>query len=151
MKHDFGGLVEADVRALFKKKWDGWMDTFEFAMGATVGVCDTQILARPAHLVPIELKRGVIIDKRLYADLIRPGQVRWHTMFAAAGGKSWFIIGAMCGKQIKLFSVQAMIVLATRETGLLVTGCSACHELLVDEKCRGADATFSHDLRAQLT
>ena len=147
-KLDFNGLQESSVRDEFRARWDGWLDTVQPGLiGSTVGVPDTQIIAHPPSLTPIELKRGVIIDNRLWVDHVRPAQVRWHSMFAVARGKSWFIIGARRADQLVLFISAAPIVLACRPTGILMSGCSALHELQIDKTRKTSDPIFSDCLR----
>ena len=112
--------LEQTIRNTFRDRWDGWLESYQPGLGGGAGIPDTQIMAHPPVLIPIELKRGTLINGRLFSDKIRPVQVSWHTRLAAAGGKSYFLIGAMDAGMLKLFMSEAMLVLATRESGLLV-------------------------------
>lgn len=111
-------LLESHVRAEFKARWSGWIETYQPGLGGGTGVPDTQIMAWPPLIVPIELKRGEIIAGRLMVDRVRPAQVSWHTRFGLAGGISKFIIGTGTPDRIALHLVSAQSVLANRTTGV---------------------------------
>lgn len=139
-------LLEQHVREQFRDRWDGWLETYQPGRGSGVGVPDTQIMPRKKMLVPIELKRGVIEGKRLFADDIRPAQVSWHTRFSEAGGASWFIIGVGKPEKVLFFLAEAMVVLATRKVGILAPS-NHCFLLPVDGGVSKNDVRFSDEIR----
>lgn len=129
--------LEQDHRATFRKLWHGWITTIQPNLGGSIGIPDIMIMAHPPQIVPIEAKRGTIVNGRLVCEEIRPNQVQWHTTFAIEGGKSWFYIGTPEGR---LFLAPSMITIATRGAGTPIS-CSVLHEL---------DATSSKAFTAQL-
>lgn len=141
-------LLEQDVRDEFRKRWTGWFETYQPGRGGGVGVPDTQIMAHPPLLVPIELKRGQISAGRLFADDLRPAQVSWNTRFTLAGGKSYFIIGIGEPKAIAFYIAPSQIVIDRRSTGIVLS--ERTLSVLPTSDVKAADAHFTNALRRYL-
>lgn len=142
-------LLEADVRSEFRARWVGWLETYQPGLGGGTGVPDIQIMAKPPLLTPIELKRGEILNGRLFPCEIRPVQVSWHTRFHLAGGRSYFIIGAKPEDHIIFFICSAMDAIAHRSQGMSVGGIYL-RNLQTDQRVKKADNLFSASLRTFL-
>lgn len=85
-------MLERQFKLWIRKKWSGWLNSYEPRRGSTIGIPDIQVLAKGV-LVPIELKVGVLLGEVLRTKDVRASQINWHNKFSEAGGMSLFMVG----------------------------------------------------------
>jgi len=85
-------VTESEFKKWFRKKWLGWVESYEPRRGSGIGIPDLQIVANK-RIVPIELKIGTIKDGLLYPREVRPAQIAWHRKLNDAGIASILLIG----------------------------------------------------------
>lgn len=148
MKPDFN-ILEQDIRTDFKSRWIGWLTTYQPGKGATMGIPDTQIMARPPMIESIEMKRGYVNKGRLFCDEIRPAQVAWHTTLSMSGGKSWFYVGVNVSGNTERYLIPAPLMLVTRYQGLVI-GAGAVRRIDITTNRKGFDPIFTSCLKDAL-
>lgn len=82
---------ETSYKRQFRKDCGVWSEVYETRSGGGVGYADLQLLVG-AVLVPVELKRGLVLADRLVSTRIRPAQIGWHHDLLVAGGKSFVVV-----------------------------------------------------------
>lgn len=137
-------MLESDVRQEFDKRWASWIDRYEPRKGSSTGAPDTQLLVK-GILRPVEFKVGMIVGGRIMPYEVRPAQVSWHTRLAAAGGKSFFIVGVMQTDVLVFFMAEALKLLSARHSGMLLD--MHCGHIKTGFKAKwGGDAIFCENI-----
>lgn len=91
-------MSEREIQSAFRSQWDGWCSTVEFGVGGTLGFPDLHVLVgKRALWLPIELKLGELKGGVVLPREVRPAQVKWHTQYREAGGRSLLVIGTKNG------------------------------------------------------
>ncbi len=135
-------ILESEVRDDFRQRWSGWIESYHPGGGSGIGVPDIQILV-DGRLIPIELKRAIKKDGKVFSDAIRPAQISWHIRFTNAGGKSYFVLGSSHCGDMERFIVDSETILRCRNVGLFVD--SECKFLKVSEFSK-KDELFSKNV-----
>lgn len=97
-------MSEAKLKRKFREVVGVWSEAYETRSGGGVGYPDLQLLVH-SILVPVELKKGVIKDGRLYPSEIRPSQIAWHHDFFVAGGRSHIVCLFEVAKQLEAWAI----------------------------------------------
>lgn len=85
-------MRENQFREWVRRRWKGWISSYEPRRGSTIGIPDLQIIVC-GIIVPIELKVGTVVDGELFCHDIRPAQIQWHRSLREAGARSFFLVG----------------------------------------------------------
>lgn len=85
-------MRENQFREWVRRRWNGWISSYEPRRGSTIGIPDLQIVVART-IVPIELKVGTIVGDELFTHDIRGAQIQWHRALREAGGRSFFLVG----------------------------------------------------------
>lgn len=89
-------LEVSGLKAEFRKRWTGWLDSVEPSLGSGMGIPDLLLLLRLRNMpvmMPTELKIGNVRGKKIHPLLVRGSQVRWHYHLNECGGRSSLVIG----------------------------------------------------------
>gem|GEM_PF-3346659 len=80
----------------------GWSEAYEPGAGSGVGYPDLMFLA-DGILIPVEVKKGRVIEGRLISDRIRPAQISWHHRFIKSGGLSFIFVCFLNAKKLNVW------------------------------------------------
>lgn len=96
------------------------MESYEPRRGGGSGIPDIQLLLK-SQLIPVELKVGVERGGLVLIDEVRPEQVRWHSVFIEARGRSMFLVATPdAGGYFNVFAFNAEDVVQDWRTGIII-------------------------------